>query len=195
MPYPVDLEVDYPDQMSRLLWLVKGWLVIPHWIVLVLFGFVVALATWVAMFAILFTGRYPKSIFDLVASYARWNGRVMAYGALLRDEYPPFSGDEEPGYPVRLTLEEPEHLSRWLWLVKGFLAIPHGIALMFYAIAVMFVPVFVGWVILFTGRFPRGLFDFVVGYQRWTLRVNAYAQWQITDQYPPFSGKPSREIP
>ena len=192
----VDYEIDYPESLSRWLWLVKGVLALPHWIVLAFFGYFIMLATWLAGWVLLFTGRYPESIFKMVEKNARWQGRVNAYVYFLRDEYPPFSGDEDAAYPVRITLKQPMKgdLSRWLWLVKGLLVFPNLIAYLFYAIAAIFAYFIAGWVILFTGNMPRGLFNFIAGMHYWSFRQQAYSSWLITDDYPPFSGAPSKEI-
>jgi hypothetical protein len=184
--YPVTLEVEYPERLSRGLIFVKWLLAFPHWLIVGIFGYLVELTTFISWFAILFTGRYPKALFDLAVMYFRWNTRMLAYVALLRDEYPPFSGGEDPEYPVRLSIEYPERLSRLLIFVKWLLAIPHILILALLGIVAFFVYV-IGWfAILFTGRFPRGLFDFLVGYGRWYMRVNAY-YLLLRDEYPPFS--------
>ena len=184
--YPVTLEVDYPERLSRGLIFVKWLLAIPHWLIVGIFGYLVELTTFISWFAILFTGRYPTALFDLAVMYFRWNTRMLAYVALLRDEYPPFSGGADPEYPVRLSIEYPERLSRLLIFVKWLLAIPHILILSLLGLVAFLVYV-IGWfAILFTGRLPRGLFDFLVGYGRWGLRVNAYILL-LRDEYPPFS--------
>jgi len=184
--YPVTFEVEYPERLSRWLIFVKWLLVFPHWLIVGVLGYLVQLTTFISWFAILFTGRYPKALFDLAVTYFRWNTRMLAYVALLRDEYPPFSGGANPEYPVRLDIEYPERLSRLLIFVKWLLAIPHIVILGLLGIVAFFVYV-IGWfAILFTGRLPRGLFDFLVGYGRWGLRVNAYILL-LRDEYPPFS--------
>jgi hypothetical protein len=184
--YPVTFEVEYPERLSRGLIFVKWLLAFPHWLIVGIFGYLVELTTFISWFAILFTGRYPRALFDLAVMYFRWNTRMLAYVALLRDEYPPFSGGAEPEYPVRLNIEYPERLSRLLIFVKWLLAIPHLLILALLGLVAFFVYV-IGWfAILFTGRLPRGLFDFLVGYGRWGLRVNAYILL-LRDEYPPFS--------
>ena len=142
------------------------------------------IAAWVVSLAafvvILFTGRYPKSLFDFVVAYQRWNLRVMAYagpfmGNFMVDKYPPFSFEEEPDDPVIFRVEYPESLSKLhavLKLLLGWLyvGIPHGIILLFYGIALM-IALFVVWfIILFTGRFPESVFRFAEGYMRWGTR-------------------------
>ena len=178
-------DIEYPDRLSRWLIFVKWLLAIPHFLILYALGAVVNIITFIAWFAILFTKRYPRGLFDFVVNVNRWNANVLAYYGLFRDEYPPFSW--EPGnYPVTYEVDYPEELSRWLIFVKWLLAIPHFIVLMFLYIAA-FVAWFIAWLaVLFTGRFPRGLFDFIVGVVRWNYRVNAYTNL-LRDDYPPFS--------
>jgi hypothetical protein len=105
---------------------------------------------------------------------------------LQRDEYPPFSGDAGQ-YPLTLEVDYDSDLSRWKIFLKWLFAIPHYIVLMFLLLAAYVVIFIAFFAILFTGRYPRGMFDFVVGVARWTTRVNAYAQWLVTDRYPPFT--------
>jgi hypothetical protein len=184
--YPVTFEVEYPERLSRWLIFVKWLLVFPHLLILGVFGYLVELTTFISWFAILFTARYPKALFDLAVTYVRWNARVGAYVMLLRDDYPPFGGGS-PDYPVRINVEYPEKLSRLLIFVKWLLAIPHVVILALLALVGLAVYVIAWFAILFTGRFPRSLFDFLVGIGRWSLRVNAYAFHLMRDEYPPFS--------
>jgi hypothetical protein len=183
--YPVTLEVDYPERLSRWLIFFKWLLVIPHLLIVGVFGWLVELTTFISWFAILFTGRYPRGLFDLAVVYHRWSARMISYVALLRDEYPPFGGGN-PEYPVHFDVEYPEKLSRLLIFVKWLLVIPHlfilvGLTLLGYVVYV------IAWfAILFTGRIPRSLFDFLVGIGRWYMRVSAYV-WLMRDEYPPFS--------
>ena len=184
--YPLRFDIEYPEQLSRWLIFVKWLLAIPHFLILSALGSVASVITYIAFFAILFTGRYPRGLFDFVVNIYRWQENVLAYYALFRDEYPPFSW--EPGkYPVTFEVDYPEGLSRWLIFVKWLLAIPHIIVLIFLYVVALVVWVIVWFAILFTGRFPRGLFDFLVGVSRWSLRVNAYALLLLRDDYPPFS--------
>ena len=170
-PYPLRLEGELDPGVSRWQWLVKWLLAIPHFVVLffLVIGFVAS--TVFAGFAILFTGRYPRRIFDFNVGVLRWSWRVgfYSYSALGTDRYPPFSLAHDPAYPAQLEVEYPERLSRGLVLVKWWLlAIPH------YLI-----------VAVFTGRYPKSLYDFVLGLNRWVFRVAAYAGL-MTDKYPPF---------
>jgi hypothetical protein len=192
--------------LSPWLWLVKWFLAIPHFIVLAFLWIGYVVLTFVAGVAILFTGRYPKSIFDFNLGVMRWTWRVLFYagsGGLGTDRYPPFTLEPEAAYPATLDVAYPDHLSRGLVLVKWWLlAIPH------YLVLVFIVGGGVGWwwgssgaiwsggllgllvliaavTLLFTGRYPRSLFDLVIGLNRWVFRVAAYAGL-MTDQYPPF---------
>ena len=197
---PVTLEVEYPESLSRALVLLKfflGWIYvsIPHGIILLFYGLLVWVTGIVAFFAILFTGRYPRGLFDLIVGYFRWNARVETYVSyLMSDSYPPFSPDEKPGDPVRLNVEYPERLSRVLVLFKFFfgwiyVGIPHGIILLLYGLVVWICSIIAFFAILFTGRYPRGIFDLIMRYRRWGMRVNVYLSY-MRDEYPPFHGRP-----
>jgi len=134
---------------------------------------------------ILFRQKYPRWWFDFNLQLSRFSTRVASYLALMSDRYP--STDEEQS--VHLDLDYPDvkqDLNRWLPLVKWFLAIPHYIVLVFLGIAAVFAVVMAWFAILFTGRYPRGLFHFVEGVMRWGLRVEAYSMLLVTDKYPPF---------
>ncbi len=183
--YPIHLDVQYPSQLSRLLIFVKGILVIPHYLVLMVLG-LGAFGVWIASwFAVLFTGRYPEGMFNYMVGVMRWGARVGAYQFLLTDAYPPFSLEDDPAYPVHLEAQYPAHIARWRPLVHGLLGIPA----FFAASAIMFVgyiAVFLAWfAILFTGRYPEGFFNVVVIGLRWTLRANLFHYW-MTERYPPF---------
>jgi len=184
--YPLRFDIEYPEQLSRWLIFVKWLLAIPHFLILYALSAVANVITFIAFFAILFTGRYPRGMFDIVVNIYRWQENVFAYYALFRDDYPPFSW-EAGKYPVTFEVDYPESLSRWMIFVKWLLAIPHIIVLLFLYIVALVVWVIVWFAILFTGKFPRGLFDFLVGVSRWSLRVNAYAVLLLRDDYPPFS--------
>jgi hypothetical protein len=145
------------------------------------------LIAWiVSFFAVLFTGRYPRALFDFNAGAFRWSQRVMDYVLLSTDEYPPFSLEDHPNYPVRVQFEYPERIANWRPLVQWLLAIPYVIVatMLLY---IWYVVIFIAWfAILFTGRYPQSLFDFGIVAQRWYLRGNAYAYW-MTDRYPPWA--------
>ncbi len=183
--YPLRYDVEYPEGLSRWLIFVKWLLVIPQYIIVGALGYAAGVVGFIAFFAILFTKRYPRGLFDFVVNVNRWNANVMAYLMFFRDEYPPFSW--EPGqYAVTYEVDYPEELSRWLPLIKWLLAIPHIIVLIFLFIGAAVAWMIAWFAILFTGRFPRGLFDFIVGVHRWNYRVGAYTAL-LRDEYPPFS--------
>jgi len=187
--YPVVFDVEYPDRLSRWKIFVKWLLAIPHFIIVSLLLLVAGVLEFIAFFAVLFTKKWPRGLFDFTVQIYRWTANVYAYGVLLlRDEYPPFSGDRGQ-YPVTFEVEYREDLSRWLIFVKWLLVIPHLIVLAFVGLAAYVVLVIAFFAILFTGRYPRGMFDFVVGTARWYFRTQAYAFWFMTDRYPPFSLK------
>jgi hypothetical protein len=199
---PVRIEGRLDAELSRWLWLVKWLLAIPHYVVLFFLWAAFFVLTFVAFFAILFTGRYPRGIFDFNVGVLRWTWRVAfySYGALATDRYPPFTLGEEPDYPATLAVAYPGELSRGLVLVKWWLlAIPHYLVLMAllgWGVSaserswaapglITLLVLFAGVSLLFTTRYPRGLFDFVLGLDRWVARVVAYAGL-MTDRYPPF---------
>ena len=186
--YPVTYDVQYPGELSRWKIFVKWLLAIPHLVILYALGAAAGVVTFIAFFIILFTKRYPKELFDFVVNVNRWTENVYAYVFLMRDEYPPFSW-ERGRYPVTYEVAYPEELSRWLIFVKWLLAIPHYIIMLFLFIGqglALFVAFFA---ILFTKKFPNSLFNFVVGADRWRVRVSAYTNL-MRDEYPPFSMQP-----
>ena len=201
--YPATLAIDYPDRpLNRLTTFFRIFTVIPIAIILGLIGGgnldLGAMSGWTWQYAsggilflplilmILFRKKYPRWWFDWNLALTKFSTRVGAYIALLTDVYP--STDEEQAVHIEIPYPDVlKDLSRGLPLVKWFLAIPHYIILVFLSIAA-FVCVVIAWfAILFTGRYPRGLFDFVVGVYRWSLRVAAYAFLLTTDRYPLFS--------
>jgi hypothetical protein len=190
-PYPVTLTGDLSNPPSRWLWLFKWLLVIPHFIVLYFVSIAALVVTVIAFFAILFTGKYPRSLFDFVEGYWRWNWRVnfYSYNALGTDAYPPFTLDKA-AYPADFEAVYPEKLSRGLVLVKWWLlAIPHYIILYVLSTVLEILVLICGVILLFTGKYPEDLFKFVVGINRWYYRVTAYAML-MTDEYPPFRFEP-----
>jgi len=210
-PYAARLDVDYPERLNRLTTLFRVIWVIPIAIVLSLLsatststvrvvsqtgetisevtrtsGGIAAGLFAATVLMILFRQRYPRWWFDFARELTRFTARVVAYLALLTDLYPS-TVDEQS---VHLEIDYPdveEDLNRWLPLVKWLLAIPHYIVLAVLAIGAVAAIVIAWFAILFTGRYPRPLFDYVVGVGRWGLRVEAYMSLLVTDRYPPFS--------
>jgi hypothetical protein len=208
-PARVDAVLDAP--LSRWLWLVKWLLALPHYLVLAFLWLAFVVLSVVAFFAILFTGRYPRALFDFNVGVLRWTWRVhyYAYAALGTDRYPPFTLADVPEYPAHFDVAYPERLSRGLVLVKWWLlALPHYLVVALFVGGGLWIGTAWGddgrfddgWgagglvallvlvaaiVLLFTGRYPQPIYDFVLGMDRWALRVAAYAGL-MTDRYPPF---------
>jgi len=202
--YPARLNGHLDPDLSRWRWLVKWFLAIPHFVVLFFLWIAVTVLTVVAGFSILFTGRYPRSIFDFNTGVMRWSWRVSFYAcsALGPDRYPPFSMNPDATYPADFTVDYPESLSRGLVLVKWWLlALPHYLIVAVFAGGLGFG--LTGWriasagglisilvliaaiVLAVKGRYPESLFDFIMGMNRWCFRVMAYVAL-MRDEYPPF---------
>ncbi|MGH8945705.1 MAG: DUF4389 domain-containing protein [Acidimicrobiia bacterium] len=209
--YPARLDIDYPETLDRFTTLVRLFWAIPIFVILSLLtangsdttsmvtetgeevsrfsetGFGIGAGLFLATaLMIVFRQRYPRWWYDFARELTRFENRVGAYLALLTDRYP--STVEEQS--VHLDFEYPDverDLNRWLPLVKWLLAIPHYIVLVLLVIGAIVAIIIAWFAILFTGRYPRGLFDYVVGVGRWALRVQAYAFLLVTDKYPPFS--------
>lgn len=188
--YPLRLDLEAPYEIARWRPFVHFILAIPQFIVLYALEALAGAITFIAFFAILFTKRYPEGMFKIVVMVYRYGWRVGSFMMYLREPYPPFEFDtelEDPGTdPARLSIEYPQELSRWLPLVKWLLAFPHYFVLLFLFIGVFFVWFLSFWAVLFTGRYPRGMRNYMVGVSRWLNRVNAYVNL-MTDRYPPFS--------
>jgi len=204
-PYAATLAIDYPDRnLNRLTSFFRIITVIP---ILIVLAFLVGTtfgneqtrqATWhmqistagfvvlPTLLMILFRQKYPKWWFDWNLALSRFSMRISAYLALLRDEYP--STDEEQAVHLDLVYPDVEkNLNRWLPLIKWLFVIPHYIILAVLGIVVVVLVIVAWFAILFTGRYPKGLFDFIVGVFRWSLRVEAYSILMLTDTYPPFA--------
>ena len=200
--YPASLSFDYPDRnLNRLTTFFRIFTAIP---IIIIIGLLTSAefggegGGWTYRYAaaglvflplvlmILFRQKYPKWWFDWNLALTKFGARVAAYIDLLTDEYP--STDEEQVVHIEIPYPDVKNeLNRWLPLVKWFLAIPHYIVLFFIYIAAIVCVIIAWFAILFTARYPRSLFDFVVGVYRWSLRVGAYAFLLTTDRYPPFS--------
>ena len=221
--YPVDIRGDLSAPPERGWWLIKWLLGIPHYIILCFLAIAFVIVCIIAFFAILFTGRYPKGLFDFNTGVLRWAWRVAfySYGALATDKYPPFSMDPDPNYPADIQIPYPEKLSQGLVLVKWWLlAIPHYIIVGAFTGGwtwgfnwgatetwkwhigdkmvevnrwqtsggtnlIAMLAIFAAVYLLFAGRYPKDIFKILMGFNRWAIRVAAYASL-MTDEYPPF---------
>jgi len=183
--FPVRLEVDHPDRLSRLLIFVKWLLLIPHYIALWLLGIAAVLVLVFAWFAVLITGRYPEGLFNFLVGYERWRFRLASYLMLQTDRYPPFSLEDDPSYPVRLQVDYPERIARWRPLLHWLLAIPAIVVTAVLGLITYVIVVIAWFAILITGRYPGALFNFVTITLRWSLRVTVFTYW-MTERYPPF---------
>lgn len=200
--YPVQFDVDYPQQLNRLTTFFRIIWIIP--ILLVLFFIAGSVEVQVEtnktiigvggflflgpLVMILFRKKYPRWWFNWNLELVRFLFRILAYFYLLRDEYP--STDQQQAVYLDMKYPDAAKLNRFLPLIKWFLAIPHYIVLLFLGIIALIFLIIAWFAILFTGKYPRTLFNFIVSFMRWSVRVNAYAFLLITDKYPPFSFKP-----
>lgn len=205
---PVRLEAELAPELNRWLWLVKWFLLIPHYIILSFLWLAFIVTTVVAFFAVLFKGRYPRGIFDFNVGVMRWSWRVAYYGysALGTDEYPPFTLAPVPDYPATLEIDYQESRSRGWTMIKWLLlGIPQFVIVAIFTCGpwwewgLIGVLVFIAAVVLlFRKRYPREIFDLVMGLNRWTVRVIAFAVL-MRDEYPPFrldtGGKEPKSVP
>jgi hypothetical protein len=188
--YPVRLDLDAPLEVAR--WRpFFNWIVaIPHFVIASVLSQVAGAIVFFAWFAILFTGKFPGGLFQFVAMAQRYQWRATSYGLGIREQYPPFEFEmvsADPGTDeARYEVDEPAALSRGLIFIKWLLAFPHYIALFFVFVGVFFAWIVGAFAVLFTGAWPQGIRDFLVGASRWGYRVNAYL-YLMRDEYPPFS--------
>ena len=196
--YPANCTAEYPESSSRLLaflgfffWL-KMLGLLPHIIVLTVLSLVAGLLATIGYLVVLFTGNYPRGLFDFQVGMSRWNFRINCWLVGLTDKYPPFSF-QEGGYPADVSVEYPESSSRLLaflgfFLLKWLVLLPHIIVLYILSVVSLIIMTIGYLVVLFTGNYPRGLFDFMLGIGIWNYRVTA---WYVglVDKYPPFSLK------
>jgi hypothetical protein len=183
--YPVRFEIAYPPELNRWLPLVKWLLAVPHYFALFFVGIGAFFVIVFAWFAVLITGRFPRGAFDYLVGTFRWGSRVAAYLYFMTDAYPPFSMADDPGYPVRVAIDYPEHIDRWRPLVHWILAYPYILVagvLGFLTGVMAFVSFFT---VLFTKQIPRGIFELMVPGLRWSVRGNSYSLFMV-DRYPPW---------
>ncbi len=194
--YPLEIRGELSSELSRWLWLVKWLLAIPHFIVLIALSLVSIVLWIISLFAILFTARYPRGIFNFNLGVMRWWWRVSFYaGVLGTDRYPPFSLSPDDDYPADLYVEYPERLSRLKVVFKWWLlALPQYIVLSSMNGLGFFLAIFAGIALLFTGRYRSDMFGVQMAFNRWNLRVGGYAAL-FYDDYPPYEFDSSNGAP
>ena len=185
--YPIGVEIDYPEGgITNWRPLVHWLMAIPHYFALFFVAIAGYFAFIVAWFSIVFTRRYPPGVFNFIAGALRWGNRVNGYTYWVTEQYPPFSLEEAP-YPVRTRFQYPEGgIARWRPFFQGFLALTHIIVLWLLGIGAYIALIIAFFTILFTGRYPPGMFNFIAGVMRWQTRVIGY-YLLMTEEYPPFS--------
>lgn len=186
--YPVSYAADYAAEgRNRLTTFFRYFVAIPWQIVMFLYGFVASFAIFIAWFALVFTGRYPEGLYNFVGGYVRMAGRVNAFTYLLTDEYPPFNGEDDPAYPVRVGIAEPlDKYSRVKVFFRYFLGIPVMLLAFVHSIILMVVTFIAWFAIMFTGRHPEGLFGPARSAAAYLTRSSAYFAL-LTEDWPPFS--------
>lgn len=188
--YPARITFDAPLEVANWRPLLHWLLAIPHMMVLWFLGLARNVITVIAFFAILFTKKYPEGLFGFMALTIRYQWRVSTYVFFMRETYPPFDFDtsleDSSGDPAKFSVEYPQELKRFMPLVKWFLLIPHLFVIVFLAIGALFAWIGSFFAVLFTGKYPEGIRNYMVGLSRWVTRVTVYAAL-MTDVYPPFS--------
>jgi hypothetical protein len=188
--YPATLELDAPLEVANWRPLVHWFLAIPHYFVLYALKIFATVLTFIAFFAILFTKKFPESMFNVIAMYYRYEWRVNTYVGFMRESYPPFAFEtmhDDPGSdPAKLWIAYPTEMNRWLPLVKWLLAIPHIVVLAVRIIALVFVGLAQLFVVLFTGRLNERIRAYGIDVHRYQFRVNSYISL-MRDEYPPFA--------
>ncbi len=188
--HPVQYSVPYPEKVDRLRLVLRPFLLLPHIAWLALYGLAAAAVQFIAWWAVLFSGRWPRGLFHFVAGFVRYNYQVGGFGLGLCDRYPSFPPQKAADYPLQVKIPYPERAARGHLLVRLFLGwlyllIPHGVCLFFMGLVTQFMLLYAWVTILVAGRWSRNVFDFVVGWQRWSLRLTAYGS-ALTEAYPPF---------
>lgn len=187
LEYPVQVDIDPPASQSRLTVFFRILMFIPHAILLAILGLAQGVVTILAWFAIVIVGKYPAGMFGFSVNVLRWTTRANGYVYLLTGAYPPFSLQEEMGYPIRLSIDPAlTGRNRITTFFRIFMIIPHAIVLYFVQILAQILILFSWFAALFTGKVPVGLHNLIAGYHRWNTRYTAYALL-LTDEYPPFS--------
>jgi len=189
----VRVDIEAPLEVKNWRPLVNWLLAIPHLLIAGALRTLRGVLMLIAFFAILFTKKIPRAIFDMAVMTMRYDWRVSTYALWMREAYPPFdftpASDDRGGDPAALSIEYPEELNRWLPLVKWILAIPHFVVFALLLVAGIFVGFAAFFAVLFTGRYPAGMRTFIVGVNRYSTRLVAYVGF-LRDEYPPFSLQP-----
>jgi hypothetical protein len=184
--YPVWADIDHQPEYRRLMPLVKWLLAIPHYFVLFFLGIAAFFVLIITFFAVLFTRRYPRGMFDFMVGIFRYGWRLLAYVLLMVDDYPPFKLDDDPNYPARLRIEYPEEgVDRWRPPFAWLIALPYLLVANVLQQLAHLITFFAFFTILFTKRYPEGMFKLVEVALRWQVRGASYAYW-MTTRYPPF---------
>ena len=188
--YPATLDLEAPLEVANWRPLVHWLLAIPHYFVTYALKFFAGVLTFLAFFAILFTKKYPESMFNVVVMAYRYEWRVNSYAWFMRESYPPFTFDtvaaDPRDDPASLSVAYPQDLNRWLPLVKWLLAIPHFIVLVIRMIAALVVAIGSFFVVLFTGRHNERMRRYLIDVSRYQFRINSYVAL-MRDEYPPFA--------
>jgi hypothetical protein len=183
--YPVQVEAEQQAEYSRFLPLIKWLLLLPHYVALFFLGIGAMVVAFIAFFATLFTGRYPRGMWDYMVGVQRWSLRILAYHQLITDKYPPFTLEEQPDDTVRLRAEYPETVERWRPLLTWLLVIPYAIVAYLILIVANICSIIAFFTILFTKKIPEGVFDVIRIAYVWQIRAGFYMYWMSTE-YPPF---------
>lgn len=187
---PVRYEFDAPERVANWRPLVHWLLAIPHFIILYVLNLAMEVVWLISFFTVLFTKQIPEGLFNFQVFVLRYQHRVNTYAAFMREPYPSFDFTVERrdpgGDPLHLSIERPTEVNRWLPLIKWLLAIPHYIVLAIYGIGAIFAVIGAFFVVLFTGKYPMGIRDYLVKVGRYSVRVQAYIMF-LRDEYPSFS--------
>ena len=185
--YPVSFEADYEEKRSRLTTFFRSWVSLPWLFVAGFYGLAANIAVFIAWFALLFTGRYPQGLYDFVAGYIRMASRSNGFAYLLTDEWPPFNGEENPAYPIRVDIAAPKpQYSRLKVFFRYIIGIP-VMFLVFIQAIILGVCYFIGWIAaVITGKMPEGLFNPIRSAMAYLVRAGAYFSL-MTEDWPPFS--------
>jgi hypothetical protein len=185
--YPVSFEADYIEEQSRLRTFFRYFVALPWQFVAYFYGLAAYIAAFIAWFALLFTARYPQGLYDFVAGYLRMQTRTSAFSGLLTDQWPPFTGEQDPDYPVRIDIAAPKpKYSRLKVFFRFLIGIPVMVLLLVWAVVAMVCIVLAWFAILFTGKMPEGLFNPIRSASAYGTRASAYFLY-LTEDWPPFS--------